>query len=148
MCACDEIERLTLQHHLFTDTENVIMSMELDEVDECNECGGMGSSMSGDLCGTCGGGGTVAISVGEDDTCECCGLPRESCSCPPGCPNCSCGGESFVESFGFDKFMDQIILKEGSVFKKAVLSTPDSPQRERARRHQEKPINRIRYRGE
>ena len=44
------------------------------------------------------------------------------------------------ETYSFDKFMDNILLKENKRTNKG-----DSPIRERIRRHQEKPLNRIRY---
>lgn len=41
----------------------------------------------------------------------------------------------------FDKFMDDILIKEN----RRPESSADSPIRERARRHQERPLGRIRY---
>lgn len=46
--------------------------------------------------------------------------------------------ESMAENF--NKFMDDIIIKENR-----RCTGEDSPQRERARRHQERPLGRIRF---
>lgn len=49
------------------------------------------------------------------------------------------------ESIGFDKFMDDLLLKEGVHKSKARSMGGDSPQRIRAARHQERPLGRIVY---
>ncbi len=49
------------------------------------------------------------------------------------------------ESIGFDKFMDDLLLKEGVHKNKARAMGGDSPQRIRAARHQERPLGRIVY---
>lgn len=79
-----------------------------------------------------------------EDNCECCGLDRQECECPEDCENCTC--KQVKEGFVFDKFMDAILVNE-NVGRRVIPSHNDSPQRERARRHQERPINRIKYRG-
>ncbi len=45
---------------------------------------------------------------------------------------------SMKESYSFDKFMDNILLKENR-----KVQTGDSAMRKRAERHQERPMNRI-----
>lgn len=117
------------------------MPLELQEVDECVECGGCGSQASGDICDVCGGTGTVAVSLAGPSECDCGAQDQESHVCPV----CSSGRTAALEGYEFDKFMDNIILKEGRAGNPNRLNGVDSPQRERARRHQEKPINRIKW---
>lgn len=77
----------------------------------------------------------------------------DKCNCPPGecnCDPCECGpdckcGCNPREGFSFDKFMDSIILSEN--VKKGPRCMPDSPQRERAKRNQDRPANRTFIRG-
>ncbi len=73
------------------------------------------------------------------DKCECCDEDRENCSCDEDCDGCTCKKIN-KESFAFDKFMDAIVIQE--LYRK---QSPDSPNRERARRHQERPLNRIKF---
>ena len=78
--------------------------------------------------------------INENEGCEC-GCSGE-CECGD---DCSCKKEIHSEGaqvFTFDKFMDTIVLKES---KRAP--TGDSPIRERAKRHQERPLGRIRFGG-
>lgn len=123
------------------------MHMSPESPEYCKECGGMGSHVSGEICNVCDGAGTVTVEPGDQDACECCGGPASECTCPPGCPGCSCRS-SMEEGVSFDKFMDTILVKEGSVVSRKMRTLNDSPQRERARKHQEKPLNRITYRGQ
>ena len=44
---------------------------------------------------------------------------------------------------GFDKFMDRILVAEGH--NRLAPKQEDSPQRRRAARHQDRPLNKIRY---
>lgn len=76
----------------------------------------------------------------NEEKCECCDESRENCTCDPDCKDCDCKKKKANESFAFtfDKFMDSIVLREN---KRGL--TNDSPIRERAKRHQEKPLNRI-----
>ena len=56
-----------------------------------------------------------------------------------------CGGSGekpTTEGYNFDKFMDAIQIQESS---KRTITTQESPLRERARKHQERPLGRIRY---
>lgn len=43
----------------------------------------------------------------------------------------------------FDKYMDQILIKEGHG--RPAVKPEDNPQRRRAARHQDRPLNKIRY---
>lgn len=52
--------------------------------------------------------------------------------------------EVVFETKSFDKFMDQILLTENG--KKKTLLSEDCPQRVRAKRHQDRPNNKITYR--
>lgn len=76
----------------------------------------------------------------NEEKCECCDESREDCTCEADCEGCDCKRGSVRESrsFTFDKFMDSIVLRESKRH-----PTGDSPVRERARRHQEKPLNRV-----
>lgn len=49
------------------------------------------------------------------------------------------------EGVGFDKFMDRILVNEGHL--RAPTREEDSPQRRRAARHQDRPLNKIRFGG-
>ena len=49
-------------------------------------------------------------------------------------------GEGVAE---FDKFMDKILISEGH--NRPPVKEEDSPQRRRAARHQDRPLNKIRY---
>lgn len=49
------------------------------------------------------------------------------------------------EGVGFDKFMDRILVSEGHL--RAPAREEDSPQRRRAARHQDRPLNKIRFGG-
>lgn len=62
--------------------------------------------------------------------CECCDKDKKDCTC-----KCECS-----ESYIFNKFMDDILIKETK-----FLDKSDSPNRERAKRHQERPLNRIKF---
>ncbi len=78
----------------------------------------------------------------KNDTCECCDKKKDECECDD---DCSCGckkkkSKAANESYEFDKFMDSILISE---FKKKPVG--DSPNRERAKRHQERPLNRIKF---
>lgn len=46
---------------------------------------------------------------------------------------------------GFDKFMDRILINEGRL--RVPDREEDSPQRRRAARHQDRPLNKIRFGG-
>jgi ribosome-binding protein aMBF1 (putative translation factor) len=50
------------------------------------------------------------------------------------------------EAAGFNKFMDRILVEEGHN-RVAPKHEEDSPQRLRAARHQDRPLNKIRYGG-
>jgi hypothetical protein len=75
------------------------------------------------------------------DNCECCDAPRKDCSCAPDC-KCGCSGMTEGHRFNFDKFMDRIVISESK-----QRPTADSPLRKRAQRHQERPLNRIKFGG-
>lgn len=45
----------------------------------------------------------------------------------------------------FDKFMDRILIDEGQ--NRPAVKQEDSPQRKRAARHQDRPLNKIRFGG-
>jgi hypothetical protein len=83
---------------------------------------------------------TLREVMSGENKCECCGEKKSECSCDADC-DCDCKKE-VKESFTFDKFMDSILIKEVRHSPKA-----DSPNRERARRHQERPLNRIKFGG-
>jgi hypothetical protein len=51
--------------------------------------------------------------------------------------------EKFAEGNCFDKFMDRIVIAEGHG--RVIKKQPDSPQRIRAARHQDRPMNRTYY---
>lgn len=74
----------------------------------------------------------------ESEMCECCNQKKEDCACEPDC-ECGCK-KSQNESYGFDKFMDSILISENK--RKTIKCASDSPQRERARRNQERPLGR------
>ncbi len=98
-----------------------------DEFDEmCDECGGMGEA----FCDACDGDGQItAGEVGPEPAAA--GMMN---TLPP----------PTTEGFTFDRFMDNIIIKEGASNTK-VKTLADSPQRVRARKHQERPLGRIRF---
>jgi len=75
----------------------------------------------------------------KKNLCPCCDEPKSECSCDKNCKDCDCKRVS--ESF-FDKFMDSILISET---RKVPLG--DSPLRKRIERHQEKPLNRIHWKG-
>lgn len=50
---------------------------------------------------------------------------------------------NFEECSVFDKFVDQILIKEGH--NRVKQHEYDSPQRKRAARHQDRPLNKIRF---
>jgi hypothetical protein len=70
----------------------------------------------------------------KNDKCKC----KENCKCDD---KCKCGCNDLKETY-FDKFIDSILISES---KRKDLS--DSPLRERIKRHQERPINRIYFKG-
>lgn len=49
------------------------------------------------------------------------------------------------EGVGFDKFMDNILVSEGRL--RTPVREEDSPLRRRAARHQDRPLNKIRFGG-
>jgi len=77
--------------------------------------------------------------INENKDCEC-GCEGD-CKCGE---DCSCREEVQTEGqqFTFDKFMDSIVLKESK-----RVPAGDSLIRERAKRHQERPLGRIRFGG-
>lgn len=81
---------------------------------------------------------------GEDCSCGC--GTKEECTCGPDC-DCGCKQHESVgannESFTFDKFMDSILISENK--RVPLRCEPDSPQRIRAKRNQERPLGRIRF---
>ena len=84
---------------------------------------------------------SVNMHGNNNDYCECCDGPAQDCQCDAGC-SCGCKGGMNEVTYTFDKFMDNIIISES---KKKPAG--DSPIRERAKRHQERPLNRIRFGG-
>jgi len=77
----------------------------------------------------------------SDNACPCC--DNTECQCGPECMVCGgCGKYTNESLFTFDKFMDKIVLEENK-----KRPTGDSPMRERAKRHQERPMGRIRFGG-
>lgn len=85
----------------------------------CPDCGGSGSVYSGHM--------DANMSSASESECPVCnGTGEKSCT---------------NESNNFDKFMDSILIKETRI----PPVGPESPNRERARRHQERPLGRIRY---
>jgi hypothetical protein len=79
----------------------------------------------------------------KEKMCPCCDAPEEKCKCDADCEDCNCKnkGKNKNESYGFDKFMDSILLSENK--KNKLKCEADSAQRERARRNQERPLHRI-----
>jgi len=122
------------------------MNLGHDDDDMCDDCAqaammGMKPACCDDV--------AVEIEIFDEDTCDMCGMPMQDnlCDCCAGAMSMSPGKVDVVhhgmnESFEFDKFMDNILVKESS---SRSLARGDSPIRERARRHQERPINRTRY---
>jgi len=79
----------------------------------------------------------------ETKDCKCC-KGKKKCDCPADCTKCDCNHkkDEMKESY-FDKFMDSILISER--VEKKISVEKDSPMRERIKRHQEKPLNRITY---
>jgi DNA-directed RNA polymerase subunit RPC12/RpoP len=120
-CAAEYAEDNKLDRQDETDTEMI----------DCPECLGSGRPGEGhpdenDLCWFCGGSGEVHkdvdTKVGDYE-------PRYD-------PN---------ESINFDKFMDSTLIKEHR--NKKMDSITVSPLRQRAAKHQERPLGRIRFKG-
>lgn len=95
----------------------------------------------------------VTSTLGHNDErgpCEACHA-AEGEQCVPGCPfespeiDRNAPPERPVEAACFDKFMDRI-LNEGAR-RNALLPQRDNPLRERAARHQERPLGRTRIGG-
>jgi hypothetical protein len=76
----------------------------------------------------------------KSEDCSCgCGT-KEECTCAP---DCDCGCKKKEEGVNFDKFMDSILISENR--RSPIKCEPDSPQRIRAKRNQERPLGRIRF---
>lgn len=87
-----------------------------------------------------------------DHTCPECGAgPGEECSCvvDDEGPDANDARYDMRKEnpregvIGFDKYMDQILIKEGHG--RPAVAAEDNPQRRRAARHQDRPNNKIRY---
>ena len=79
----------------------------------------------------------------KNKDCECC-KGKKKCDCPSDCKKCDCNHDkSEMKESYFDKFMDSILISER--VEKKISAEKDSPLRERIKRHQEKPLNRITY---
>jgi hypothetical protein len=75
----------------------------------------------------------------SNDKCNC---PPDNCDCKPQCncgPDCKCDCNP-KEGLSFDKFMDSILISEN--IRQGPKTMPDSPQRIRAKRNQDRPANR------
>lgn len=139
MKLCKELHIYRMEFHMnFKPTDEMC--------DECAEEMEMGMGPNPSCCGE---------ESDEPVYCNVCDMPIESgvCDC---CVGMTSTGHAMQtptipheidvvdirmhEGFQFDKFMDNILIKESH---KVVRG--DSPMRERARRHQEYPINRIKY---
>lgn len=72
----------------------------------------------------------------KDNKCKC----KKKCKCDD---KCDCGCNELKESSYFDKFIDSILISET----KKINNNEDSPLRKRIERHQERPINRIYFKG-
>ena len=78
----------------------------------------------------------------KDNKCPHC---KDKCNCKKDCKcdnKCKCGCNDLKESY-FDKFIDSILISES----KTKESSPDSLIRKRIERHQERPNNRIYFKG-
>lgn len=95
---------------------------------DCMNCDGTGYLPGEGTCWTCDGTG-----VNPNASCEECGETGEDCTCQK-------SETPMGEGVSFDKFMDRILLKETR-----KVPAGDSPLRERAHRHQERPLGRIRF---
>ena len=110
---------------------------EGDGQKDCAACDGTGDDEFDDVCPECTGMGQVFCDACDGDGQTSAGAPGMLDTLPtPGAPR--------VEGFSFDRFMDDIIIKEGAGNTK-VKTLNDSPQRIRARKHQERPLGRIRF---
>lgn len=86
-----------------------------------------------------------------DHTCPECGAgPGEECECsvddedPRDFNDARLDAKRVGEGvIGFDKYMDQILIKEGHG--RPAVKPEDNPQRRRAALHQDRPNNKIRY---
>lgn len=74
------------------------------------------------------------------ESCSKCG---EDCNDQGVCEDCELVSEEITESSEFDKFMDNILIKEHK--SKKVDATEDTPQRILAKRYRELPQNRTRF---
>jgi hypothetical protein len=110
-----------------------ITEMEIDMVpedefggDECPECGAPPGQPHDPLC---------PIGIEEE------GDPRD----PDRAYDSRVDREPYAESTEFDKFMDRVILDEG---RKRLIDRPEvNPQRQRAARYQDRPMNKTRFNG-
>jgi hypothetical protein len=127
------------------------MPPELNVEDElCPECEGVGLMD----CPECGGTGEEYEKPCEECAGQCT-VPCYSCDGSGSTTGAEGGMENHLpnvvepsvrtEGFTFDRFMDDIIIKEGAGLNKKTKTVGDSPQRARARKHQERPLGRIRY---
>lgn len=110
---------MKLRHGTYLARQENTMEDE-DKTGTCPDCGGTGELHRGSMDAGMSDGGT-------EDCARCNGT----------------GNAPTVEASQFDKFMDSILVTEAR--KPAVPW--DSPQRERARRRQERPLGRIRFVG-
>lgn len=88
------------------------------------------------------------VEVSNDDgACEACGAPagmRHDAGCPAN-EELGPDPDRFREGAGFDKFMDRIVIEENR--KKKVDGEENNPQRQIARKYQDRPNNRTVIRG-
>jgi DnaJ-class molecular chaperone len=129
----------------------------------CYSCDGSGSTSAAEggmqdnivdsdlpACFKCGGSGSFNRRDGSQLECETChGTGRASPQQDDYDVHASTSYERLhgvkQEGFTFDRFMDDIIIKEGAGLNKKTKTVSDSLQRVRARKHQERPLGRIRY---
>jgi hypothetical protein len=98
---------------------------------ECDHCGGENTKMNEPI--------PSMMGYGSDDSWTCSDCGKTSFSDPLGRPS-RMRNEGAGE---FDKFMDRILINEGH--HRLAARDDDSPQRRRAARHQDRPLNKIRY---
>lgn len=99
--------------------KNILKEEKDDMIAPCPDCGGSGELHRGNM--------DASLSMGSSEECGLCG---------------GSGEKPTTEGYNFDKFMDAIQIQEST---KRTITTQDSPLRERARKHQERPLGRIRY---
>lgn len=96
-----------------------ILKEENVNVAHCPDCGGSGQLHRGNM--------DAGMMMGSTEDCVLCN---------------GTGEKPTTEGYNFDKFMDAIQIQESS---KRTIKTQESLLRERAKKHQERPLGRIRF---